>query len=149
MTLRNLYTQYRLSLSLIAIVGLVVAIYLPGLQGPFVFDDDYNIVSNPAIALDSMDLAGLRDAAVANNSGPLKRPLAMASLALNHYFAGGTANTLPFKITNLIIHLINTGLVYWFSLLLSRHLSERQGYSVGRLHDWLPAFTAAIWALHP
>lgn len=149
MTLSSLYIRYRLSLSLIAIVGLVVAIYLPGLQGPFVFDDDYNIVSNPAIALDNVDLAGLRDAAVTNNSGPLKRPLAMASLALNHYFAGGTANTFPFKITNLIIHLINTGLVYWLTLLLARQLSARPNYNVGRLFDWLPALTTAIWAAHP
>ncbi len=149
MTLRSLYTQYRLSLSLIAIVGLVVAIYLPGLQGPFVFDDDYHIVSNPAIALENVDFASLRHAAMTNNSGPLKRPLAMASLALNHYFAGGTANTFPFKTTNLIIHLINTGLVYWFSLLLARQLSARPDYNNGRLLDWLPTLTAAIWALHP
>lgn len=149
MMLKSLYTQYRLLLSLIAIVGLVVTIYLPGLTGPFVFDDDYHIVSNPAIALDNADFASLRDAAMTNNSGPLKRPLAMASLALNHYFAGGTANTFPFKLTNLIIHLINTGLVYWFSLLLIRQLSNRPGYGAGRLGDWLPVFTAAIWALHP
>lgn len=148
-TLRSLYARHRLSLSLIAVACLVIVAYLPGLSGPFVFDDHYHIVSSSTIALDNLDYASLRDAAMSNNSGPLKRPLAMATLVLNHHFAGGAANTLPFKITNLTIHLINTGLIYWLSLLLARQLSARLDSKTGRLSDWLPVLTTALWALHP
>ena len=146
---QNLYVNQRLALTLLAIGIVVFVAYLPGLRGPFVFDDTYHILSNPAVALESLDLTSLSRAALSNDSGPLKRPLAMLSLALTHHFAGGATNTFPFKLTNLAIHLINTGLIYWLSLLLLRQLSSRSGYSPSRLHTWLPALVAATWALHP
>ena len=146
---QNLYVSQRLPITLLAIGIVVVVAYLPGLRGPFVFDDIYHILSNPAVALESLDLTSLSRAALSNESGPLRRPLAMLSLALTHHFAGGATNTFPFKLTNLAIHLINTGLIYWLSLLLLRQLSSRPGYSPSRLHTWLPALVAATWALHP
>lgn len=145
----NLYISQRLPFTLLAIGIVVFVAYLPGLRGPLVFDDIYHILSNPAVALESLDLTSLSHAALSNDSGPLKRPLAMLSLALTHHFAGGATNTLPFKLTNLTIHLINTGLIYWLSLLLLRQLSSEPRYSPSRLHIWLPALVAATWALHP
>ncbi len=143
------YVNQRLPFTLLAIGIVVFVAYLPGLHGPLVFDDTYHILSNPAVALESLDLTSLSRAAFANDSGPLRRPLAMLSLALTHHFAGGATNTFPFKLTNLAIHVINTGLIYWLSLLLLRQLSSRPGYSPSRLHAWLPALVAATWALHP
>jgi hypothetical protein len=134
----------------LAVIGVIIVVaYFPGLSGPFVFDDTYHIVSNPAVALKDLDIASLKRAALSNDSGPLKRPLALISLAFNHYFAGGLTNTFPFKVTNLAIHILNIGLVYWLSLLLLRQLSIRAGFHQPRLHPWLPALVAATWALHP
>ncbi len=126
-----------------------ILVYYPGLSGPFVFDDQYNIVLNPAMAVFKLDAASLADAAVANDSGPLKRPLASLTFALNHYFAGGFDNSFAFKITNLIIHLINAGLIYWLSLLLLTRLTRTSSRFLPVLTPWLPALIAAAWALHP
>lgn len=126
-----------------------ILVYYPGLSGPFVFDDQYNIALNPAIAVVKLDAASLADAAVANESGPLKRPLPSLTFALNHYFAGGFDNTFAFKITNLLIHLINAGLIYWLSLLLLTRLTRTSADALPVLTPWLPALIAAAWALHP
>lgn len=131
------------------IVIAVVGAYYPGLHGPFLFDDSVSITNNPDVAIESLDYASLRQATLSNDSGIFKRPLAALSFALNHYIAGGFANTFPFKVTNLIIHLINTGLIYWLSILLLAKLRQRPGFRQTRLHRWLPAIIAAIWALHP
>jgi Tfp pilus assembly protein PilF len=124
-------------------------VYYPGLSGPFVFDDQYNIALNPAMAVVKLDAASLADAAVANESGPLKRPLPSLTFALNHYFAGGFDNTFAFKITNLLVHLINAALIYWLSLLLLTRLTRTSTRFLPVLTPWLPALIAAAWALHP
>jgi hypothetical protein len=36
---------------LLAVLALVALAYLPGLRGPFVFDDYPNILNNPAVAV--------------------------------------------------------------------------------------------------
>lgn len=123
--------------------------YYPGLQGPFVFDDTVNIVNNPRLALTQLGTGALHEAAFSSDSGTFKRPLAMLTFSLNYYFAGGLADTLPYKFTNLVIHLINAGLVYWLvSLLLS---TQKQGHGprANHFHAWLPGLVAAIWVLHP
>lgn len=145
----NPESNYRSCLLLAAACILIVAIYLPGLTGPLVFDDYVHIIENPAIAIDRIDITNLKTAALYNRNDPLGRPLASLSFALNHYLAGGTINTRPFKITNLFIHLVNTGLVYWLSLLLLRQLSTKPRFQYSRLHAWLPGLIAATWALHP
>lgn len=136
-------------LFILAAAIIVTAAYLPGLNGPFVFDDHVHLVSNSAVAPEVLNFSTLRRAAQANETDPLRRPLASISFALNYYLAGGTANTLPFKMANLLIHLINTGLVYWLTLLLFKQLAARPGFHRTRLHDWLPALVATTWALHP
>lgn len=145
----SLSAVHRSALALIAIGIMVIVVYWPGLTGPFIFDDTIHIVSNTAIALERLDFAGLRTAALSNETDPLGRPLALITFALNHYLAGGTTSAFPFKVTNLFIHLINTGLVYWLTLLLFRQLATRPGFHPTKLHSWLPALVAGIWALHP
>ena len=121
-----------------AVIGIVVLVYLPGLQGPFVFDDTTSITGVPAVALTRLDITQLIAAATANESGPLGRPLASLTFALNHYFAGGFDSTIPFKLTNLLIHVANTALIYLF---LSRLRPSFESLPVLLL--------TAAWALHP
>ena len=72
------------------------------------------------------------------------RPLATLSLGLDWYFWG--ANATGFKITNLILHLINTFLI----LLLARRLLTLPGASPALPWPaWATIALAAVWALHP
>lgn len=136
-------------LAFVAIVIVTTFAYYPGLQGPFVFDDHVNFVDKPAIAIQSLDYKVLADAAMSNESGILKRPLAALSFALNYYFVGGFEDTFAFKTTNLGIHIINAGLVFWlFSLLLQTN-SGKPEYRHAALYPWLPGLITAVWAFHP
>lgn len=133
---------------LLAISVLLFLAYLPGLSGPYVLDDGENIYLNDAIAVKNLSLVNVYNALRANESGPLQRPLASLSFALNHYLAGGFENTLPFKLTNLLIHLGNTVLVYCLILLLLQTPALR-GTSTSTKPLPIAALTAALWALHP
>ena len=66
-----------------------VGAYWPSLHGGFVFDDFPNIVDNRDVHITSLDWESLRQAALASPVKILKRPLAMASFGLDHYFSGG------------------------------------------------------------
>ena len=107
--------------ALLATLALVVLAYLPGLRGPFVFDDYPNILNNPAVAVTEFTPQALRAAALSNNSGPLGRPLAALSFGIDHYRAGGFY-PLAFKLSNLAIHLLNVLLVYALAGRLARRL---------------------------
>lgn len=135
--------------ALIGLCTVILIAYLPGLRGPFVFDDIPNIVENEAIALEKLSLTGLVDAAWSGASGGIKRPIAYASFALDYLIAGGFSNTLPFKLTNVLIHLLNTVLVYVLAKrLLQRLAAKGNGIGHGR-HQWISIAAAAMWALHP
>lgn len=134
-------------LFLVCAAGLLA--YYPGLRGPFVFDDTVNIADNPHLALTRLDGESLLEAALSSDSGVLKRPLAITTFAINYYFSDGVSNTYPYKLTNLIIHLINTGLIYWLVSLLLSVRQKNQGPLPERHHRWVPGLVTTIWALHP
>ena len=94
-----------LILGMLAIVVLTVVAYWPGLQGGFTFDDDPNIVENPHIHLKELSADKLWQASWRGEAGPLRRPLSMATFALNYHFSG--LNPFPYKLTNVLIHLLN------------------------------------------
>ena len=132
------------TLALIALLALAAACYWPGLRGPWLFDDYPNILENAAIRLDGLNGLALQKAAfVEHGAGPLGRPVAYASFALNHYFADGTASAFPFKLTNLAIHLLNVLLVWALAGLIGRRLWSAPQAAVFALA------AAALFALHP
>jgi len=129
-------------LALLAVLALVALAYLPGLRGPFVFDDYPNIVNNPTVAVTVLTPASLHAAATSNTSGPLGRPLAALSFALDHWRAGGFY-PLAFKLSNLAIHLLNVLLVY----ALAGRLARLAG--AGAASGAVALFAALLWGLHP
>jgi tetratricopeptide (TPR) repeat protein len=139
--------QFRIVLSLVCLA--VLAVYLPGLSGPFVFDDIPNIVNNPAITGTTLDLKGLTDAARSGSAGPLARPIAYVSFALNAAIADGIADPSSFKLTNVLIHLLNTVLVYLVTRRLLRQLAADNANNRDNRHRWVPVIAAAMWSLHP
>jgi hypothetical protein len=130
----------------------VLAVYWPGLAGGFAFDDYQVIVANRTLAPASWSLAALLDALTsAAHTGPLGRPLAMFSFALNRALSG--ADAFGFKFVNLCIHALNALLVYAVLKLLIPHLRgglpNSQRVDTDRVAHRLALFTAACWALHP
>jgi len=139
------------------LLALIVGCYWPGLHGMFVFDDDANILKNPALALHSLTFTGLWEAAMSGVSGPLGRPISMLSFALNYAFAGGQAIAFQFKLVNLAIHLLNTLLVGWLAqrlceVYVARRATTTPPSSRGggtEILPWMGFITAALWGLHP
>jgi hypothetical protein len=114
--------------------------YLPGLQGPFVFDDTPNLFT-PLQAWLQGDISW-REVVFGNASGLVGRPLSMLSFLANAAMTG--LDPVPFKATNLGIHLLCGVLLY---ALLARLLPR---------DPWLKqrsALTAllitSLWLLHP
>lgn len=124
---------------------LTSAIYWPGLNGSFFFDDEQNILQVEALRLGELSLTALREAIASGLSGPSGRPLAQLSFALNHYFSGGF-DPFAFKATNLVIHALAGLLVFFLGLrLVSAGAPQLER---GRVQA-AAAILAALWLLHP
>lgn len=135
-------------LFLIAILGTTFAAYSPGLSGTFVFDDAPNILLNPNLEIHDLELESLKQAAFSFNSGPLMRPISMLSFALNQYVTG--IDPFYFKLTNLLIHLINGILVYILSLSLFTVFQKKNHPHIQASHaHWFALLCTAAWLLHP
>jgi hypothetical protein len=130
------------------------AIYYPGLAGPFIFDDQANILSNPYISVHRLDLSTLFLSAASGSAGPLGRPIPMMTFALNYFFSGGFNHTLGFKLTNLIIHIINGFLVFQvFRLLIYLQQRQENKFGQGILAQkgvgYVTLVLAVFWTIHP
>lgn len=137
--------------ALLILLGVIA--YFPGLSGPFMFDDLGNIIKNDFIRLNQLDQDSLFRSAHSIEAGPLGRPIANLSFALNYYIAGGF-NSTHFKVTNLAIHLLNGILVYWFlSLVFIRfhligHTPENKSTNTGWFKP-VALVVALVWLVQP
>lgn len=139
MTLAPKYLLFYFSACLTAAL-----IYLPGLTGPFLFDDHGNIANNPAIQITSLSWPALIESLSGPTAGPLGRPISVISFALTHYAFG--LEPFAFKAINLGIHLFNGLLAY---LLLQLLLSHSPSNVSTTARQWLPLWISAVWVLHP
>src|SRR5215204_2186110 len=93
------------------------------------WDDEYYVVQNALLR--GPDWTGIFSKPVVSNY----HPITIATLAANYSMTGLDASS--YLITNLLLHLINTGLVFYFIWLIS-------GKKL-----WVAAFTAIIFGIHP
>ena len=126
---------------LVAILAAVV--YVPGIGGGFAFDDYFAIVLNDELDIDPGRPVTLLDAAFSSTSGPLKRPVAMLSFAANRTLTG--IDPVPFKLTNIAIHVVNAVLV----LLLLQLICTALRPSSRSASAAVACVAAALWAVHP
>lgn len=109
-------------------------IYLPSVWAPFEFDDRIRISENPAIR----DITNIPAFFYSRDLMPLKgdiyRPVGDASFALDYMIWGG--NPAGFHFTNIIIHMINSILVFLFLELLS-------------IPSQAALISALVFSLHP
>ncbi len=115
--------------------------YLPALSGGFLFDDYPNIVHNQQIQVDRLDAESLGEAASAYG-GPLGRPLATITIAMDHAVWG--SNPFGYKLTGLLVHLANVMLVF---ALTRRLLPAMPGSTLAAIAP-AAALTLA-WSIHP
>jgi hypothetical protein len=137
---------------LVLIMLLAVVVYRPGLNGPFIFDDGANIVHNTALDIKNLHLSTLKQAAFSVPSGPLMRPISMVSFALNYYTTdhSGGLNPYYFKLTNLVIHLVNGIGIFILTSLVMNFYRKRFAPGLSSTHaQWLSLVVAAAWLLHP
>lgn len=129
---------------LLLILALAAAAFAPGLGGGFIFDDYPNILTNSRIHMDALSWDQLARAARAYESPGPGRSLATTSFALNHLVDG--KDPFGYKLTNLLIHLVNAALVWTLLRQLARAVGERLPFSRPLL--WAGALTL-LWAAHP
>jgi hypothetical protein len=134
-----------LCLPLLALsVVLTAALYWPGLQGGFFFDDEVNILLVEQLRLDELSWSALWQATGGGIAGPLGRPISQLSFALNYYFSGFAP--FAFKLTNLVIHCLNGILVF---LIARRLLVDTKQQGTAARESLLPLLVATIWLVHP
>ncbi len=123
-------------LALLCAVGL--AIYLPGLNGAFLFDDFANL---PALGRYGPvdDFAALLRYLTSGIADPTGRPVAMLSFLVDAN--NWPASPWPFKRTNVLLHLLNGCLLY---LALSALAGARAPQARPAM-----LLATALWTLHP
>lgn len=129
-------------IGLFFILLLTILVYLPGLHGGFLFDD----LSNLGEMSQYGDLHHWENAKafILNGiAGPTHRPIALLTFVpqADAWFAD---NALPFKVVNLIIHLLCGLLLYWATCLLLWAYGEQQQKT-----KWIALLAASFWLLHP
>lgn len=123
-----------------AVVVATLVAYAPGLAGPYLFDDSSNIITPMLAVLEGH--TGWAEFLRGNRSGILGRPVSMLSFALNGVTTG--LEVVPFKATNLAIHLLCGAAVF---LLLRRLL--RCDPVLNTKAAIAATLITAVWLLHP
>ncbi|MCB1844183.1 MAG: hypothetical protein KDI09_14575 [Halioglobus sp.] len=134
-------TDYLLAVMLLVVFGA----YRIGFGGPLLFDDFAALSVNPSLQIDGGTFDEWRTAALSSNSGPLRRPIAMFSFALNAV-AAGEISPYAIKLVNTLLHCLIGVFVYLLAQLLFARLYPQRGVASAR---WLALLSAAIWLLHP
>lgn len=118
---------------------LTIAIYWPGLSGPFLFDDNWNL---EPLRLWHAGQASWQEVVFPQASFVFSRPVAMASFMLSTVLFG--PESFSFKLGNLIVHLA-CGILAWAVM---RRVLVRDA-RLATHAELLAALIAAFWLLHP
>lgn len=126
----------------------VLVIYWPGLSGAFIFDDFSTIVENTRLHVTALQPSLIWQAATSFDPGGTfgARPLAMATLAVNH--AVGGLNPWGYKFVGLLVHACNTVLV-WVLVNILLGLPTATVALKDRARHVAAFAVALLWAIHP
>lgn len=129
--------RFALTALIVAILLVTAAIYWPGMHGPFLLDDFANL--KPVMQwLQGLDT--WRFVMFDNRSGPLGRPVSMATFLLDAAVSHST-NSFPYKLTNLGVHLGCGLAALWLGRKIFRHWDATREAAL-----W-PALVLATWWL--
>ncbi|MEW5008329.1 MAG: hypothetical protein AB1Y36_03495 [Cycloclasticus sp.] len=128
---------------------IALGLYYLGLSGPFLFDDHGNITENALLRIDSLTLNELKESALSGHAGPLGRPIAMLSFAVNYFFSGNYSS-FAFKTTNVIIHASCGHLLFIFCSQIFQRIDQLRDNTSANKHTQRIAMLIAIaWLVHP
>ena len=130
-----------LSLVCAVLAGLV---FLPGLPGDFVFDDNINIVGNTGLELHSLAPSALLDIVFSTQYGGLTRVLPTLTFAIDYYRGGGALDPATFKTTNIALQALTAVALAWFLRSLLATAGTRPTAT-----RWAALAMAFVWAAHP
>jgi len=118
---------------LVPVLAITFILFLPALQNGFTnWDDVLYVTSNPLLKeLNGEGLKAIFSTPVVSNY----HPLTILSLAINYQFS--ELNPMTYHLTSVLLHVINTGLVFWFIWVLSSG------------NRWVSAFVALLFGIHP
>lgn len=137
-------TEWRWAFILAGAAILIVFAFLPGIHGPWQFDDAAAIQFNKTIAaVVRFDWPTWKTALSAFLVDTWRRPLAMATFAANHVFSG--MNPTAYKLTNIFLHVLNAGLIY---VLAFKLLVISKASLSSTTQRAVALFVTLLWALH-
>ncbi len=161
-SLRSLLPALTFGIALV----LTYTLYATAFSGPWLLDDQPNIVQNPGtrltiLSIDSFDQAA-RSMQV-SESDRLSRPISFLSFALDYYWSlpvewRGLPNVYPaddtpyrrqIKQANLFIHLFTGILLALLTSQLLKLMDSPRKPIPTSLHRWLPPVVAVFWLWHP
>lgn len=141
--MKNMTYFTKRTLTLLFLVLLITAcIYLPGLNGGFLFDDLPNLGDMSRYS-DIHSWQNAKEFIFNGFSGPTGRPISLATfwLTASSWIEG---NAFPFKLINLFIHLLcGILLFYVIKNLLREYRYESQKSA------WIALFAMSLWLVHP
>ena len=128
-----------------------MSVFSPGVNRTFLFDDRANILGNSQLQIDSLSFNELKRAALSGGSGPLKRPIASISFALNYYISGGNFDARAIKTTNIVIHGINGFLIFMLLSVLFQRLGPLVNTGSRKIASpiLLASVVSLFWLVHP
>lgn len=123
------------------ILCVVVLVYFPGLFGDFLFDDYSNLGELTRYG-DLSHWENVKQFITNGIAGPSGRPISLMTFV--YQADSWPQNALPFKVVNLIIHLLCGVLLYWVitALLFSYDYSKDKAI-------WIALLASSLWLLHP
>lgn len=127
------------------LIFFLMVVYWPGLKGGFFFDDAANILASGSIKINDLSVDSFLNVWGSGIAGPLGRPISMLTFAANYYFSD--FDPYWFKLTNLLIHTLNTLLVYCLYVLLIKSCNIKE--EPAAKYHLLAVVLAALWALNP
>lgn len=138
----NFYSPFYYSIAVLGFVFFCWLILSNGVHDQQILDDHHNLASIERIS-QSPNPDTVKSVILGNKSGPLGRPIVMATFVLD---ANGVW---PLKIprfvrTNILLHIITGLLLLWFSLLLLKTIGKSNNQSLA-----LAMVIASIWVMHP
>lgn len=136
--MKNQAIHYGTGLGLVLL--LITGVYWPGLNGIFLLDDQHNLAALAQIETNSIREWG--QFIFEGHAGSSGRPIALLSFASQFY--DWPTEIWSFKYVNLMLHLLNGCLIFWFIYLLSYWLLTEPHQRI-----LLAGLTATLWLAHP
>jgi len=108
------------------------------------WDDDVYLTDNSYVRNVSAD--NLKMLVFHNVTHNYYHPITMLSLATNYHFS--KLAPMAYYLTNTILHVLNTCLVFLLIMMLL-HSMEEKGYGVMQGKEWMAALAALLFGVHP